>query len=908
ISQPIDHNGPWSSTIFYNGQVQVRTSTPISVLVKDKYGNPVDNRNVVEKVKFDASSKGVSGFQSGASWVKSLTVPVNESGYAQVMFMADLGTNYVYIDPPSPIWYKLISITGLSEGTPFSVTSAVSPTGEPYPYTKIKEGTFTIAFTFLDRYGYPVLNQPVNISTNIPGEEMSLLTNKYGLVMITYGPKDIAGIYTITARAANNLSVSASPKVEFVSSEPVNALLTASPQTMASRDVKDDITSTLIMRVMDVKGNPVAGETVTFRFKNFDVPGMFNQTQGPILENGATSTDQKNVDIMAVSDEDGEARVTFHPGAFSTDYYAPKYNASATGKATVEAQWSNVKRQMELKYINYPYLTIESEVNPSIVRVNETVDLTIRVRGDGWALQPKPIDVMLVTDRSGSMYSDLPDRLVSVTDASLVFSGELDYSRDRLGLVSFGGEGTPNPTNDQDCGIDGDASDDASYAALHYPVLKYFNDHATLDQQLTGTKSLIDQKIREVASVSGTPMRYGIYKAIYETRNKWNPNSIRALIVLSDGDWNKFGDPLARLNKGNTNGWHSSYDGSDNDYWEIPGLPSAKVNQSMSNYANINGIKLFTIAFSDGVGGRGRETLRILANETGGKYYFATATDVADVYRDIAGMLREEAGVNTTMNLSFQNIVVGNVTMPGDQVYSYQRIAGRSTKVNSWNETMNPIPGFPAEYDSTNEWNASRSLNFFIGTIRLGQVWQSTVSLKVLHEGTINVFNASSKISVEGSSIPLRIPDVFITALPNNTGTALTGAAHLSIDELHLTNEGSTTSADLRWNLSYDGLYDISEDLMISQYGLTQWDHIYTPLRTISNATPIYDTGSINIASRPYGYYTIRLEADAYDSNPASRQLIIYISDAGVREIFPGEVPVPGVGATPTPRPRIKIT
>ncbi len=58
---------------------------------------------------------------------------------------------------------------------------------------------------------------------------------------------------------------------------------------------------------------------------------------------------------------------------------------------------------LQLSWMNYPYLSIETEVTPQTVKVGETVEVTVRVKGDGWALMPTPIDAMLCTDRSGSM-------------------------------------------------------------------------------------------------------------------------------------------------------------------------------------------------------------------------------------------------------------------------------------------------------------------------------------------------------------------------------------------------------------------------------------------------------------------------------------------------------------------------
>ena len=905
LGQSIDHGTPWAISTSYKSQVQVRTPTRISVYIRDYYGNPVDNRNIVEKVRFDVSSKGPSGFQSGTSYVKSITVPVNESGYADVLYLVDpAGTNYVYVNPPSPLNLKLISIQGISQAIPFSATSIISPGGTPYPYTPVKTGQFTIGYTFCDQYGYPTTNQPVNITTSIPGESMSFVTNKNGMVVLTYGPKDIAGIYTITARAANNLSASASPKVEFVSGEPVDALLTASPQTMASRDVKDDITSSLTMRVMDVKGNPVQGETVTFRFKSFTVDKKLNQTKAPVLENGVTSTSSTGVDVPAVTDENGNAVVTFHPGAFTTDFNDKGYNTSATGSAIVEAQWSKMTRQMTLSYLNYPYLTIQSWVNPTTVRVNDTVDLTVKVTGDGWALQPKPIDVMLLSDRSGSMLSDYPDRAVSVMNAAKVFSTQLDYSRDRLGLVSFGGKGTPDASGSSNCGIDDDSIDDATYAIINYPGNgRTYAENATLDLTLQANSVKINQEIPRLVPGGYTSMRFALKIAIDQMKSNNRVNAVKAIVLLSDGDYNWYGDPLARGSAGPND--PSSYSDLDARYLKFSGITNPQ--QNMSAYAKANNISIYTIGFAQGISSGGQNTLQLVASGSGGKYYYAPTGDkLAGIYTDIAGSLKDTAGVNTVMNLSFQNIVVNNVSVPGNQVYNYTYINGRSTQVDTWNATGH-FAGYPKTIDSTGQWSKDRTINFYIGTIRLGQTWQSTVTLKILKEGNINVFDPSSKITMQDSPMPLKIPDVYITALTNNSAVTLHGAANLQIQNLELTNAGSKTKADLKWSLVYDGMYPISEDIMISPFGTDDWTHL--PKQQVSNVTTS-DTASIPIDTLAEGYYTIRVDADAYDTNTDTETLNILLSDTGsVSVVPPGVTPTPGTpGPTPTQRAKIKIS
>ena len=203
-------------------------------------------------------------------------------------------------------------------------------------------------------------------------------------------------------------------------------------------------------------------------------------------------------------------------------------------------------------------------------------------------------------------------------------------------------------------------------------------------------------------------MRYGIYKAINELIANGSQSSVKAIVVLTDGDYNDWGDPLARGHSppAGTSPISSTYFSNANYDWYYPfGLP----NENMAAYASANNIRIYTIAYGSGLTTDGTETLQLLAAGANGTYFpNADAASLANFYIDIAGALSEVAGVNTTMNLSFQNVVVNNVTVPGNQTFKYQQIAGRSTRVTSWNKTTPSLPGYPKEYDSTIEWNAKQ--------------------------------------------------------------------------------------------------------------------------------------------------------------------------------------------------------
>jgi hypothetical protein len=502
------------------------------------------------------------------------------------------------------------------------------------------------------------------------------------------------------------------------------------------------------------------------------------------------------------------------------------------------------------------------------------------VTGDGWALQPKPIDVLLLNDRSGSMLTDYPDRAVSVMNAGQVFSSKLDYTRDRLGLVSFGGKGKPDPSGNSDCGKDGDSGDDASYELAYYKGAgRTYTENATLDLSLNANPSTITQENNRLVPGGYTSMRYALKIAIDQMKSKGRGNAVKALVLLSDGDYNWYGDPLARnINNQGPND-ASSYDDLDARYLKFSDI-SNKTQQNMAEYAKVNNIRIFTIAFATSISSGGQTTLQLLATQTGGQYYYAPTGDkLAGIYTNISGSLKDTAGVNTTMNLSFQNIAVnGNVT-PGNQVYNYTFIEGHSTLVDSWNATDH-YPGYPTTLNSSSQWNKDRTLNFFIGTVHLGQTWQSTATLKVLMEGKISIFDPNSKITVQDSPMPLKIPDAFITVLPNNSQTNLKTPASLHILDLKLTNPGSNTSINLAWNLSYvGGMFPISEDIAIAPCDFDYWNNV--GLREVSNLTT-NDTASIGFDDLPVGDYIARVRVSADDASPDEATIALHYDGTGI--------------------------
>ncbi|MDD1652614.1 MAG: VWA domain-containing protein, partial [Methanomicrobiales archaeon] len=793
--QKIDHTRPLTLTPLYDGEVTVGSIVPISVILSDLYGNPCDNRRLPETLTFSSSSLEPA-FWDGNSYQASMEVPTNESGIAAVSFRVDrVGANYVIVRGPDPIPALTVSITGIADGFPTSIQQWVMPGGNPYP-SVIADGSskFLLTYILYDRFGFPAGNRQIDFTTSIPAEgTIRKTTNSDGVVQFEYGPKLAVGLFAVTAVAVDSPIVTSTQTLEFVSGEPVAMMLTANPQSMASRDWSDTITSTVMARVVDVKGNPVQGQTVTFRLTQVDT-GSYLVTRDPAIESGSTYVEDLDVDIAVPTGVDGIARVTFHPGAFSTDRSNPLWSSAAGGAATVQATWSGVPKTIQMAWKNYPYLSVETAVPDRVFR-NGEADIMVRIRGDGWALQPDPIDVVLVTDRSGSMLYDDPDRMYSVREAAKLFVEEMEKSSSNaVGLVSFGRNGYISRPG-YNSGISLSEIDNT----YQYPTT--YSDYATLDRPLGTDLDAVKLDLERMVPDYATPMRRGLKVAIEEMMANHRQETVQAIVLLSDGDYNYYGDPLAR----GAGSWTSPtlYSSPQLSYYPFSGLGTGpQSNQNMSQYAHSHGIRIYTIAYGTQVTSTGREALRRLAETSGGKYFEASSSNINDVYIAIAGELRNEAGIGTSMDLDFNNVEVNTEIPPIAEVFEYVHYDLKSTKIHSYIDSETNVVN-DTVIDQTDDWTADHTLHFSIGTIQLNQVWEANYTLKVLKEGQIRIFDSASTIRFNNGQV-VNLPDTYLTVL-SEEGEPLIGR------ELHLMGLRVTTPdpileyATLEWDLSYTG-------------------------------------------------------------------------------------------------------
>ena len=485
----IDHAAPYQLASYtVPAEIQVGSAGNLSLYYTDRYGNPIDNRHYVEEVYFEVASPdttppgGLAHFTGANPPGTAIQVPVDGLGRVNVQLIASTspGTNVVLAHPVPPLFGdlpdKYFFIQAVANATPVSLTQFFNPEGYlGQPPRQYADGVslYQIVYLVQDRYGNGVQNSPIRVTTSIPGEEQTVYTNQFGQSQLTYGPKTSIGHITVSAQSLVNQTLQVAKEVWFVSQEAIDMQFSAQPESMPSRDVLSWAPAELRAKVIDENGNPVEGEPVTFSLGTPIYTEPYNVTSDPYLSS-----------TSAFSDADGFAVVNFIPGGFSVNSSDPLFDQTATGEAVVTAHWENTTtgfsstHQLTVSWKNYPYLSISTTVSPQTVNVSDIINVFIQLRGDGWALQPDPIDVILDIDRSGSMLYDNPDRMYSVREAGKVFVDNLSVIRDRAGLVTFGRSGDiPRPghySGTREPGINN---------IYVYP--RTYNGYATYDKNLT---------------------------------------------------------------------------------------------------------------------------------------------------------------------------------------------------------------------------------------------------------------------------------------------------------------------------------------------------------------------------------------------------------------------------------------
>jgi hypothetical protein len=850
VIQSIDHDSPYYPYFTHPLFGTVASEVPFYITITDRWGNWIDDRRGPHTINLQVHGPAPDdcGFaEAGYAHTASRTLDINGNTSVMVQLTTKVGPNNILMDAFGSIPDKLEWINADTNGIPFSISQAYAPSGSPPSLPADGTSKFTIIYSLLDRYDNPTNLQWVWVNTSIAGEEQKFQTNSLGHISITYGPRSSIGVINIIATAVSNSTVTISQDVEFISTSATNMEVTANPETMASRDVNPLITSEITASVTDIMGNPVENEPVTFSLGTVRYPGgPYDVTSLPSLVSNTTTTDG-----------DGLATVTFIPGSFST-----VNSTSATGNCTITAIWGNVSKNILVTWKNYPYLSVKTSVNPQTIAVNDTVDVTIAFKGDGWAMGPKPIDAVMCTDRSGSMlYNDtdgiIDDRMVHAMNAGKIFNANMG-TNDRVGLVSFGDNSATSGRAElrqgypyqyggaQWVGKDSTWTGDNSYITTYYignPRYYGTTQLASIDQNLSFIRTTVNNSINRMVPAGGTPMREGLYRSVKMLIDYPRTNAVKAVILLTDGAWNTGGNPQGGAGA-------TSFSGVGTG--------------SVITWAKNNNITIYTIALGSDPS---QTELQAYANETGGKFFAApTADQLATIYSAIAGELKTDAGVNTTMLTDFENVNVTGVSIAGAQVYDYVPNATASTRI-LWQDGVTNVTNQSAD------WALDNKLDFTIGTIKVGETWEATFRLKVKQSGTIDVFGANSLVSFNGGASTLTLPHTFLTVVPNLNATGM-GAKTITLSNLLITEPGEINALlPVMWNMTYTGNMTVTEQIY---YSIDDGPWVLFLIKTIPGYTTdavtmeYVDYAQLDVTKLPPGGFKIKVYATAPDAPDAS--------------------------------------
>jgi len=273
----------------------------------------------------------------------------------------------------------------------------------------------------------------------------------------------------------------------------------------------------------------------------------------------------------------------------------------------------------------------------------------------------------------------------------------------------------------------------------------------------------------------------------------------------------------------------------------------------MSVYAIENDIRLYALSFVDLPSPAVQAALTIMTTSTGDEEkqgFYQHAPDAATLnalYDNIATLLQEDAGVDTTADMDFGHLIVDesliDTSGPGDAMFDYVgdpvtpginpgnscTQSPGSTMVDKYNSTTKLIPGpdfaqtGPLIVNQTPDWLANKSLNFNIGLVKLGETWETNFRLRVLKEGTILLFSPGSTVNFKDSNgveSSLALQNLsFLTALDASTNLAV---PTISVDlACPAPVQNETAVLPVLWTTTYTGgETDIFEEIRyISESG-----------------------------------------------------------------------------------------
>jgi len=821
--QNIDHDSPYYSYFSYPLTGEVNSEILFNIYVTDRWANPLDNRKEIDlslpnhtvSLHVHGPAPDDCGFSTSLGYIHDANATLDDNGknMSFVRLTSKIGNNYILMDPFGSISEKVEWIVAEANGVPYSINGTIS-NGGSLPVNTIP---FTIDYFLYDEHDNPVRNRTIWVNTTPFNEQKKYTSNSRGQIRLYYGPLLTASDITITATAIDYPNAMNITVAHFVNSGPTNMVLAVTPQTMASRDAHSIEQAFVRATVIDSFGNPVSGELVTFSLGAVSAVG-FNQTAQPTLS-GST----------AITDSDGNAIVFFYPGSFARRG-EPGYSGAATGNVVVTATWNEIPRSATATWKNYAYLSIIPSAEPHNVRLNDTIDITIEVIGNGYNLQGGNVAAIVDLDSSSSIWSNPdvpgPKRVDSAKEAAKAFSMAMLLpwpTGNWIGVDSYGNE----------------KKDDERLLApqnIYNPLVE-----GKITNMIRGTNS----------QGFGASIIDSINNLTH-TQPSRDTDKVRAVIALKDS--------------GGGNLEANGQTQAENDADAVIALANSTHPKTW----------IFTVYYYDGISESSstQTILRNIANRSGGKFFRSeNSTQLKLDFIEIATILKTAAGVNATMALDFVNIDRDSTPVNGSDAFSYVPVGPfynlSSTSISRDAELGRTRIFWPNSSHSvinqSDEWTISQNLHFNIGTINISERWNATYRLKAINQtGLINLFNCTmsgSTVSYNDNEENVCLPNLYImvtnsTPTPNQTG--------LDVSNLAVTKSGNITEyVPLEWNLKYDGFATATETMWYS-YNNGPWVQ-YDTLTGIAsgNYTQI---GLLDVRKLPQGSYRIKVHGFAPDT------------------------------------------
>lgn len=879
----VDHDTPYQMLVDYNNVVDVGSITTINVHLQDKYGNPVDNRRISEKIHFklacvdpDSMLKGYWGREYNSTDVFSVTdgLQVNEYGNinATLSVSTSLNDHIIQIDPLNmTISDKFISIKSTASGVPWYIHQMVDPSSaNPYIPADGKS-TGTITYTLYDKYFNPMPGKSIIFLANGVSSP-NLVTTATGSVTTTIGPKSTPEILTYLAKIEENQTRTASVVVDFYDNTPSNLIITANPNSIMSLDVSSDSKSLINAIVTDKYGRGSPDQNVHFLVEDI----WYDPT-----DSNVTSALPHTTPVEVSTDSNGYAISYFIPSGFTTDHNTTNYYTSVTGHANLRVNWTDshgtyISKTTPIQWKNSPYISVYTSISNNTLVAGQEVQVSILVKADGPALESRPIDTILAMGRDMGMLDNrgqgIIDPILYTRPAARIFNSFMKEN-DRVGLTTFGDKGWADLLNNdliKRAYLVGDdnskGEEDAAVVSSNFPGnnRSYF-DYVTKDQPLTFNLGLVNQSIDQIvpfneeksASSDGIPLRRALYDSITDLKTKGRSSAVKAVVALVDQGFNWYGDPLARgtgetdwsdanIEKGNpSNQWIAFPLGGPytDSHWNIANGKNDW--QNMSNYAKDNSIKIFIVSYTDSVSADRQREFDTLAEGTGGFHrHAATEADLINIYKELGAILRQEAAINATAKMNLTQVKLNDIIYNGSEVFTYKYYEGVSTTIHRWNATYNNS----INKDQTAEWHESAALTFPIGTLYVGDSWQANFTLLVNegYSGTGTIPYLPSEVTFEGGgegsdSIPL--PEI-IVEMPQAEDPKEVSDTLKIVNYIYTNPNPATDVISLSWQLDYSGNKTVMEKIW---YGMAS-SNVRHPIPTgaVRRITPQNGTTLIN--------------------------------------------------------------